>query len=169
MQFPGEDQLPDGPRKRYPEEIVWQKICAWCAFQERSQQEVRDKLFAYGLSPAKVEEMIVRLLSDNFLSEQRFAIAFAGGKFRQLGWGRIRIRSALKLKKVSDACIRIALSSIDEDEYRKRLKQIIRKRGSAEKEKDPRKLRWKLGAYAISRGFESGLVSEVLGESEEDD
>lgn len=169
MRFPADEDLPDGPRRRFPEEIVWQKICAWCAFQERSQQEVRDKLFGYGLHSFKVEEMIVRLLSDNFLSEQRFATAFAGGKFRQLGWGRIRIRSALKLKKVSDACIRAALASIDEDEYRNRLKQIIQKRAKAEKEKDPRKRRWKLSSYAISRGFESGLVAELIGESGDDE
>lgn len=169
MRSPVDEQLPDGPRKRFPEDIVWHKIGAWCAFQERSQQEVRDKLFGYGLSPDKVEEMIVRLLSENFLSEQRFAIAFAGGKFRQLGWGRIRIRSALKMKRVSDACIRTALASIDEDEYRNRLKQIIRKREKSEKEKDVRKRRWKLSAYAISRGFESGLVSELLGENGDDD
>lgn len=169
MRSPVEEQLPDGPRKRYPEDIVWQKICAWCAFQERSQQEVRDKLFTYGVPASKVEEMIVRLLSENFLSEQRFAIAFAGGKFRQLGWGRIRIRSALKLKKVSDGCIRAALATINEDEYRNRSKQLIQKRAKAEKEKDPRKRRWKLSAYAISRGFESGLVAELLGEGGDDD
>jgi regulatory protein len=126
-------------------------------------------LFGYGLSPDKVEEMIVRLLSENFLSEQRFAIAFAGGKFRQLGWGRIRIRSALKMKRVSDACIRTALASIDEDEYRNRLKQIIRKREKSEKEKDVRKRRWKLSAYAISRGFEAGLVAELLKENGDHD
>lgn len=169
MRFPAEEQLPDGPRIRYPEDVVWQKVCAWCAFQERSQQEVRDKLFAYGVASSKVEEMIVRLLSENFISEQRFATAFAGGKFRQLGWGRIRIRSALKLKKVSEGCIRSALASINEDEYRKRLKQIIQKREKAEKEKDPRKRRWKLSSYAISRGFESSLVAELLGESRDVD
>lgn len=158
----------DGPRKTYPEEIVWQKICKWCAFQERSQLEVRDKLIGYGLNARSADTMIIRLIDERFLSEERFAIAYAGGKFRQLGWGRIRIRSALKLKGVSEACIRIALRAISESEYNRKLCEVISKRSRQEREKDPRKRNWKLASYAMSRGFEPDLVNDCIREQQGD-
>lgn len=146
----------------FPEEIVWQKICKWCAFQERSQQEVRDKLYDYGLKPSAVEDMISKLITDNFLNEERFAIAFAGGKFRQLGWGKVRIRSALKMKRVSDYCIRKALSVISDSDYHAMLEKVIEKRKKSVKEKDPFKRTYKLMSYAISRGYEPDIVHEIL-------
>ena len=58
------------------------KAQATCAYQERCQQEMRDKLYEWGLHSEAVENMIAQLISDNFLNEERFAKAFAGGKFR---------------------------------------------------------------------------------------
>jgi regulatory protein len=163
MPYPAEE-LQDGRRKSYPEGIVWQKICKWCAFQERSQQEVREKLFAYGLDSNTLDNMLVRLIGDGFVNEERFAIAFAGGKFRQLGWGRVRIRYALKSKGVSEACIRTALSKINDEEYLRKLKELIQKRAKQEREKDVRKRNWKLASYAISRGYEPDVVSQGIKE-----
>lgn len=151
-------------RKKYSADIAWQKICKWCAFQERSQQEVRDKLYDYGLVSGELEAMIARLISENFLNEERFAIAFAGGKFRQLAWGRVKIKMALKQKKVSEYCIRKALASISSADYRKQLEQVLAKRGREEKEKNTIKRNFKLAQYAISRGFEPEFVWAILKE-----
>ena len=149
-------------KKNYTPEIAWLKIARWCAYQERSQQEVRDKLYEYGLYSKDVELLISRLIGDNFLNEERFAVAFAGGKFRQLGWGKIKIKSALKQKKVSDYCMRIGLSSISEKDYIIKLEKVIAKRSREEKEKNPMKRMYKLAHYAISRGYESDLVWDIL-------
>ena len=154
-------------RKSYSAEIAFQKICKWCAYQERSQQEVRDKLYDYGLHRNEVEPMISRLITENFLNEERFAVAFAGGKFRQLGWGRTKIKLALKQKKVSDYCIRKALAAIDDKAYSKKLEQIIHRRSKEEKEKNPVRRNYKLAQYAISRGFEPDLVWDLLRNNDE--
>src|SRR6185503_9223406 len=98
--------------------IILNKARKYCAFQERSQQEVRDKLYEWGLHKADVEHAIAQLVTENYLNEQRFAIAYAGGKFRMKEWGRIKIERALKMKKVSDYCIRKALGEIGEREYK---------------------------------------------------
>ncbi len=152
-------------KKNYTPETAWLKIARWCAYQERSQQEVRDKLYEYGLYSKDVELLISRLIGDNFLNEERFAIAFAGGKFRQLGWGRIKIKAALKQKKVSDYCMRKGLSCISEKDYLSMLEKVIAKREREEKEKNPMKRMYKLAQYAISRGYESDLVWEILKEA----
>src|SRR5688500_741234 len=93
----------------------------YCAYQERCQQEVRDKLYEWGLWPEAVENIIVELITDNFLNEERFATTFAGGKFRIKKWGRVKIKLELKKRKISEYCIKQAMKEIDEKDYLKTL------------------------------------------------
>src|SRR5258708_2225078 len=101
------------PVKRLSPEQALVKAMKYCAYQERSQQEVRDKLYSFGLHQKEVEEIISRLITDSYLKEERFAIAYATGKFRIKKWGVVKIRQGLKEKRVSDPLIRIALDQID--------------------------------------------------------
>jgi regulatory protein len=138
----------------------------YCAYQERSQQEVREKLYEWGMYPKGVENVIMHLIDGNFLNEERFANAYTIGKFRQKGWGRIKIKQGLKLKKVSDPLIKKALKSINEDDYWQMLKKVIEKKDALLTEKAPYKRKYKLHQYALSRGFENDLISDVLRENE---
>ena len=94
------------------------KIKQYCAYQERCHMEVREKLYSFGLHKNEVAEIISTLITENYLNEERFAIHFAGGKFRMKQWGKIKIKQALKQKQVSEYCIRKALKEIDNNEYR---------------------------------------------------
>ncbi len=143
------------------------KAEAYCAYQERSQQEVRDKLYSWGLHRNDVENIISNLIGSGFLKEERFAAAFAGGKFRIKKWGKGKIKAALKSKNVSDPLIKKALSSIDDREYQKTLRNVIHSKSKTLKETNPFKRKHKIATYAISRGFEPELVWEFLGETEE--
>jgi regulatory protein len=138
----------------------------FCTYQERSQQEVRDKLFEWGLYPRSVEKVIVTLIENNYLNEQRFAVAYATGKFRQKGWGKTKIRQGLKLKKVSEPLIKLALKNIDEDEYVEMLRKIIQKKETSITEKESYKRKYKLHQYALSRGFENDLIGDILRDGE---
>ena len=91
------------------EKVALAKAEHYCAYQDRAQQEVRDKLYEWGMVPASVENIIVKLIEGNFLNEERFAKAYARGKFNQKGWGRIKIKQGLKFKKVPDVLIKKAL------------------------------------------------------------
>jgi regulatory protein len=152
------------PNKITDEKVGLAKAENYCAYQERSQQEVRDKLYEWGLYPNQVENIITRLIENNFLNEARFAVAYATGKFRQKGWGKIKIKQGLKLKKVSEPLIKKALNSIDGDDYLQMLNRIIEKKSATITEKAAYKRRYKLQQYAMSRGFEGDLVSDVLKE-----
>src|ERR1700712_929985 len=101
------------PAKITDEKMALAKAEHYCAYQERSQQEVRDKLYEWGLYPDAVENVIVHLIEGNFLNEERFANAYTRGKFNQKGWGRIKIKQGLKFKKVSDVLIKKALLTIN--------------------------------------------------------
>lgn len=154
------------PRKKYTPSQAFAKICKWCAYQERCQQEVRTKLYEYGLFKDDVENIIVKLINDNFINEERFAIAFAGGKFRQLGWGKEKIKHALKFKAVSDYCIKRALAQITDEDYYKMLQKIINKRIKEEKASNPIQKKFKIVNYVMSRGFEKELVIDILNSNE---
>lgn len=133
-----------------------------CAYQERSQQEVRNKLFEWGLHSAEVENVIVELISANFINEERFALQLANGKFRIKHWGKVKITQALKLHKVSAYCIKKALQQIPDDDYEKSLRKILeKKRNNIPGKLTPLKAR-KLAHFAQSKGYESALIWKVL-------
>ena len=133
-----------------------------CAYQERSQQEIRNKLYEWGLHSAEVENAIVELIGADFINEERFAIQLASGKFRIKHWGKVKITKALKLHKISPYCIKKALQQIPDDDYEKSLIKILEKKRIATAGKlTPLKAR-KLAHFAQSRGYESNLIWKVL-------
>ncbi|HSZ24289.1 MAG TPA: regulatory protein RecX [Cytophagaceae bacterium] len=151
--------------KSYTDKEVLMKISSFCSYQERTQKEVREKLYGYGLNKDTVEEIIVKLIGENFLNEERFAKIYAGGKFRIKKWGKKKIQEALKQKDISDYCIRQAIKEIPQDDYIITLKALIEKRDLMEKEKNSYKRKYKIAQYIIGRGFESELVWEILNDN----
>jgi regulatory protein len=138
------------------------KAESFCAYQERSQQEIRNKLYDWGLHEKDVETIISELIENNFLNEERFALSYTLGKFRIKGWGKIKIKQGLKFKRVPDKLIQRALKVIDPDDYILKLEQILVKKSATISEKDPFKRRYKLMMYAASKGFEKDLISDLL-------
>ena len=141
---------------------ILNKARKYCSYQERSQQEVRDKLYELGLHKKEVEQTIALMVEEKYLNEERFAIAYAGGKFRIKHWGRIKIKLALKQKRVSPYCINKALKEINERDYQKCLEKIISDYGKKVLEKNALKKNYKIAQYAMGRGFEPEMVWEIL-------
>ncbi|RZL39313.1 MAG: RecX family transcriptional regulator [Pedobacter sp.] len=138
------------------------KAESWCAYQERSQQETRNKLYDWGLYPADVEDVITTLILTNFLSEERFAFAYVSGKVNIKKWGKIKVKQGLKLKKVPDKLIQKALNSVDYDLYLQNLLRLAEKKLAILTEKNPLKRKYKLNTYLLSKGYEMDSINEVL-------
>ena len=138
------------------------KAESYCAYQERSQFEIRNKLYEWGLHQKDVEEIISELIELNFLNEERFAIAYSLGKFRIKGWGKNKIRQGLKLKRIPDKLIIKSLKEINEDDYMLMLTKILKKKLNTISEKDPFKKRYLLSRFATSKGYESDLITDLL-------
>ena len=147
--------------------LALMKMQSWCAYQERCQQDARTKLYELGLWPEAVENIIVKLIEDNFLNEERFATTFARGKFTIKKWGRIKIKQELKQKRVGDYCLKKAMQQIDETEYMATLKKLIDSKRKLIKEKSPIKLNYKLMNYVLSKGYEKDLVFDILNNKED--
>ena len=149
-------------KKRLGKDQAILSIKRFCAYQERAQQEVRDKLYEYGMSKDQVEEILSDLISENFLNEERFALQFAGGHFRIKGWGKVKINHALKQKRVSAYNIKKALLSIDLDAYEKTLESLATKKWNSLKGERGLSKMAKTQAFLYQRGFEPQLIQPVL-------
>jgi regulatory protein len=158
----------DAPKKLKitDENVAMAKAEHYCAYQERSQQEVRDKLYDWGLWTSAIENIITRLIEGNFLNEERFAKHYTRSKFNQKQWGKIKIKLGLKSKRVSAPLIKKALLTIDEKDYRDVLQRVLEKKAPLIKEREPYKRRYKLQQYALSRGFETDITADVLKNSD---
>lgn len=145
-------------------EQAFQKLKHYCAWQERCHSEVREKAWSLGLRKPDVEELISRLIEEDYLNEERFAKIFAGGKFRMKQWGRTKIRYELKQKKISEYCINRGLKEIDEKDYEQTLEKIARKRWASIKGPGVNHFvkMTKTRDFLLQKGFESELVQQVI-------
>ena len=146
-------------------EQALQKARHFCAYQERCHNEVKEKLYSFGLWKKDVEETISLLIGDDYLNEERFAIQFAGGRFRMKQWGRVKIRYELKQRQLSEYCIKKALAAIDEEDYHKTLSKLAAQKWDILKgETNVFARRHKLQDYLLQKGYESDLIGQTLKE-----
>lgn len=149
-------------KKKLTVQEAKEKINRYCAYQERSHLEVRNKLYEFGLMRDEIDEIITHLISENYLNEERFAKAFAGGKFRLKKWGRIKIVNALEGKGLTKNCIKAGLKEIDEEDYQKTLSLLLEAKSENLSEENVFVKRDKLSQYAIGKGYEPDLVWRTL-------
>ena len=149
--------------QQYTPEQSLPKIKQYCAYQERCHKEVREKLYSFGLNKIEVGEIVSTLINENYLNEERFAIQFAGGKFRMKQWGKNKIKQALTFKQVSDYCIKKALKEIDGVSYERAFQKLSeQKLKTLKSERNIFVKKRKLQDFLLQRGFESDLIREVI-------
>ncbi|HEY0039722.1 MAG TPA: regulatory protein RecX [Flavisolibacter sp.] len=149
-------------RKQLTKEEAIQKLRHYCGYQERSHSEVKQKLWDLGVWRSEHDEIIASLIDDDYLNEERFAKAFAGGKFRMKDWGRKKIYYGLKEKGVSDYLIKQAMKEIDEDVYQKTLRDLAEKKYESLKDEQYLVRKKKTMDYLLHKGYEPGLITSVV-------
>jgi regulatory protein len=149
-------------KKQLTKEQALQKLKHYCGYQERCHSEVKQKLYELGVWKKDHDEIITTLIEENYLNEERFAIAFAGGKWRMKQWGRVKIKYELKQRQVSDYCIKKALKQIDEEEYLATLKKLAEEKYAALKGEQYLVRKKQTMDYLMGRGFEMELVRNVV-------
>lgn len=137
------------------------KIKQFCAYQERSHQEVKEKLYGMGLYKSQVEPLLSILIEENYLNEERFATQFAGGRFRIKNWGKTKIKYELQLKKVSTANIKLALSQINEDDYLATAQKLAAKKWALLQKEPVHQRIYKTQQYLLQKGFENAIAKQA--------
>ncbi|KAA6441010.1 RecX family transcriptional regulator [Dyadobacter flavalbus] len=140
--------------------LILQKAASYCAYQERTQDEVKQRLKKWDVWGEEADEIIAELISMNYLSEERFAKTYAGGKFRVKNWGRMKIRQELHRRGLSEYSIQKGMNEIQDEAYISGLKELLGKKKMllAKTETDPFRLKQKLARFALGKGYESELV-----------
>jgi regulatory protein len=153
-------------RKTYTPQQAYPKIKHYCSYQERSHAEVKEKLYGFGLRKTEVEELISKLIEENYLNEERFSESFARGHFRMKQWGKVKIKYELKQKQVSEYNIQRALSSIEEEEYLKTLKKLAETKWKSIKTPGVNVYTRlaKTTSYLMQKGYEPVYIKRILTE-----
>lgn len=144
-----------------PEQAL-QKLKHYCAYQERCHYEVVQKLYDLGVRKTEHDAILATLIEENYLNEERFAIAYAGGHFRMKQWGRTRITYALKQKQVSPYCIKKALQQIEDADYEKTLRQLAEEKYRSLKKDQYLVRKKKTIDHLIYKGYEHDLVNKAV-------
>jgi regulatory protein len=144
--------------------LILQKAASYCAYQERTQDEVRQRLKKWNVWGEEADELIAELISMNYLSEERFAKTYAGGKFRIKNWGRMKIKQELQRRGLSTYSIEKGMNEIEDKAYVDGLRTLLAKKKVllSKTETDGFKLKNKLARFALGKGYESELVWKEL-------
>ncbi len=154
----------DPSQKSYTVKEATVKLMQFCAYRDRSHKEVEDKLKEMRMIPAAQEQIIMKLMQEGFLNEERFARNFVRGKFRIKKWGRIKIKQELKFREISSPIIKLALTEINNEEYRSVLYELAEKKLRSIRETDNFKKKKKLSDHLLRKGYEASLVFEITSE-----
>lgn len=150
--------------RKYPPEIVRQKMVAWCNKAERCQWDIRNKLIEWLIPASERESLIAEFISNNLINEARYASAFTNDKSRFNQWGSKKIKMHLKQKGISEFNIKTAIQQIDQTEERKTILALIKKKESKLQGLKEYERRGKLYRFLLSKGFDMQVISAVLGE-----
>ncbi|WP_027125605.1 regulatory protein RecX [Gelidibacter mesophilus] len=151
-------------QKTYTVDAALKKMERYCSYQERCHKEVTQKLYTMRMIPEAIDHIVVKLMQDNFLNEERYAKAFVSGKFRIKKWGKQRLTRELRQKDIGKTLITMALQTISDAEYLQAFHALAEKKAESIKETSTLKKKKKLADYLSYRGWESHLVYDKVNE-----
>ena len=149
-------------KKSFTVDQIKRKLENYCVYQDRCHKEVEQKMWEFHLIPEARELILLSLMKDNFLNEERFAKSYARGKFRIKSWGKPRIVRELKFRDISAYNIKTALKEIDEQAYISTIYRITENRNEVISEPNEYKRRQKLIDFLMRKGFENDLIFKTV-------
>ncbi|MEP0710839.1 regulatory protein RecX [Algoriphagus sp.] len=158
----GKNKLNESGKKSWSMEEAFEKLTTFCAYQERCPWEIRRKLYEKGIKDEQAEKLLAELTAEEYLDEERYARAFARGKFRLKKWGKNRIRMELKMREIAETLIKKGLNEIDPEEYYDTLLTRTEKKWESTQEPDFFKKKYKVTQYLMTKGFEMDLIKEAI-------
>ena len=147
-------------KKSYTFLEIKQKMVNYCVYQDRCHQEVAQKMHDFLLIPEAKDEILLYLMQENYLNEERFARSYIRGKFNIKSWGRNKIRNHLKFKGVPEKLINRCFDEIDDSDYERTLKKLYESYFSRQSGKEYQK-KSKTIKYLMGRGFEYEEILRV--------
>lgn len=160
--------------KPFTEETALQWAMRECSRRECCRHDVAGKLRARALNEQSITRILDRLTEEHFIDEARYAQAFVHDKMAYNGWGRLKVREALRMKRLADADIRHALDDIDDEAYRRSVRRLLKSKAATldfnpDDEQEAYKATAKLLRFAAARGFEYEVAARAIAELQQED
>ncbi|MDN4013539.1 regulatory protein RecX [Chryseobacterium gambrini] len=141
-------------KKSFTFDEIKMKLVNYCVYQDRCHAEVEQKMREFLLIDEAKEEILLYLMNENYLNEERFTRSYIRGKFYIKHWGKTKIKIHLKQKQISDKLINLCFDEIDEDDYGKTIRRIYQDYYDKQSGLKEYQRKAKTIKYLMSRGFE---------------
>lgn len=149
----------------HKEKDLFVKLCRFCVYRERAEIELVEKMNSLQIEYSIQQKLILKLKAENFLNEQRYAVYYAKGKFRNNNWGKLKIALHLQMKKIKKETINFALKELNDEEYIKTINTLIALKNKKYKETDIFKKKSKIAHYLYSKGYETDIIWDCINEA----
>lgn len=147
-------------KKQKPDKTAYANALRLLAMREHSEQQLRNKLEQREFDEIEIEEAILQLKSDNYLSDQRFAESYLRSRKLKF-YGPVRIRLELKERGVSESIIS-DLFEQDSDENWFDIMQQAYNRKYYDSEAEDYQEKAKRCRYLQNRGFISSQITRLI-------
>jgi len=155
-------------KKEMTGQQAYQKLTDLCARSEHCQQEMKEKMRQWGVSEEEQAKVMDRLIAERYVDDERFAHAFIYDKIRYNKWGRRKVEQALWMKRIDDSISKSILDDVDDDEYIRILRPLLKQKRKSIKADSEYELTMKLIKFAISRGFTMDIIKQCIEVEDED-
>jgi len=140
------------------------RASAICSRSEKCEAEIRALFNKWGLSSGDADKAINWLVRERFIDEKRYTANFVHDKFHLNKWGKFKIISMLRMKKIPEEIVSDAVEGIPAEEYEDTLRKLLKGKAKTIKESGKREKFSKLISFAHGRGFENDLAFRIAGE-----
>lgn len=149
-------------KKNFTFEEIKQKMINYCVYQDRSHHEVEQKMREYFLIPEAKDKILLYLVQENFLNEERFTRSYVRGKFYIKKWGKNKIKMNLLQKGISEKLIIKSFNEIANEDYQKSIREFIIKMSNNNKGFKENQIKQKIIKNLLSKGYEYEVVVEEI-------
>ena len=154
------------------EQEAYLTLAAVCAQAEHCQWEMLEKMRRWEVPEEAQARVMQRLVKERYVDDERYARAFVKDKIRYNKWGRRKVDQALWQKHIDENIRKRVLDEVDDDEYLKVLRPLLKQKRKSTKANSDYELNQKLMRFALGRGFTFDIISQCIDveeEPEEDD
>jgi regulatory protein len=124
------------------------KMRKWCSIRERCVYDVRAKLLKAEISETESQQVIARLIEEDFMSENRFLESYIRTHIEFKGWGPHKVASGLKIKGFDSSTAWNAVNSWNQKDFEHALGRLLNRKADEWHENRERVIR-----FLISRGY----------------
>lgn len=151
------------------EQEAFLRLSALCAQAEHCEYEMQEKMRRWQLPDDAQARVMQRLVSERYVDDNRYALAFARDKVKYNKWGRRKVEQALWQKRIADDIRQQVLDSIGDADYISVLRPLLQQKRRAVKARNDYELRMKLVKFALGRGFTMDIIRQCVNTDDAED